>query len=88
MLVIWERASGLKALWDYAVRRTSRTSAAGTTSSTVPHTRDSAMTAVLHAGGLGAGNTLVVVVIARVWGTVLEVVPAALVLLEIGRAHV
>ena len=43
--------------------------------------RDSAMTAVLHAGGLGAGNTLVVVVIARVWGTVLEVVPAALVLL-------
>ena len=43
--------------------------------------RDSAMTAVLRAGGLGAGNTLVVVVIARVWGTVLEVVPATLVLL-------
>ncbi|MDQ2665081.1 MAG: hypothetical protein M3Z05_03645 [Gemmatimonadota bacterium] len=43
--------------------------------------RDSAMTAVLHAGGLGPGNTLVVVAIARIWATVLEVVPAALVLL-------
>lgn len=43
--------------------------------------RESAMTAVLHADGLGAGKTLVVVVIARIWGTVLEVVPAMLVLL-------
>lgn len=43
--------------------------------------RDSAMTEVLRAGGLSAGNTLLVVVVARLWATVLEVVPATLVLL-------
>ncbi|MEO8621669.1 MAG: hypothetical protein ABI625_11425 [bacterium] len=46
--------------------------------------RDSAMSGVLHAGGVSAGNTLVVVVIARIWGTALDVVPAVAVLLRRG----
>lgn len=42
--------------------------------------RDAMMGVMLGAAGLGAGDRLVVVVVARIWGTLLEVVPAVTVL--------
>jgi uncharacterized membrane protein YbhN (UPF0104 family) len=43
--------------------------------------RDAAMTMTLNAGGVTPANTIIVVVIARVWGTVLDAVPAGIALL-------
>jgi|GEM_PF-2770501 len=39
------------------------------------------MQAILHNAGIGAADVLIVVVIARVWSTTLDVVPAAAVLM-------
>ncbi|MES2177587.1 MAG: lysylphosphatidylglycerol synthase transmembrane domain-containing protein [Gemmatimonadota bacterium] len=47
--------------------------------------RDAAMTVMLRAAALSPGDVVVLVIIARVWGTVLEVVPAAIVLAIRGR---
>ena len=43
--------------------------------------RDAAMTGMLHAAGVSPGDTVIVVVIARAWATLLDVVPAIIVLL-------
>jgi uncharacterized membrane protein YbhN (UPF0104 family) len=43
--------------------------------------REGVMQAVLRNAGVGTGDVLVLVVIARVWGTILDVVPAMAVLL-------
>lgn len=48
--------------------------------------RDAAMQVILSRAGLGIGSALVVVVIARVWSTLMEVVPALLMLL-VSRAR-
>lgn len=48
--------------------------------------RDGALQVILTRSGLVPGSALVVVVVARVWSTLMEVVPAALMLL-VGRAR-
>lgn len=48
--------------------------------------RDAAMQIILSRAGLGIGSTLVMVVIARVWSTLMEVIPALLMLL-VSRAR-
>lgn len=49
--------------------------------------RDAAMTAILTGAGVNAGGGVMLVVIARVWGTLLEVLPAAVLLLLRRRAR-
>jgi glycosyltransferase 2 family protein len=43
--------------------------------------RDAAMSMTLNTGGVTPANTVIVVVIARVWGTVLDAIPAGIALL-------
>lgn len=50
--------------------------------------REGVMQAILHSDGMSAGDVLILVLIARIWSTILDVVPAVVVLLfrQRGRA--
>ena len=43
--------------------------------------REGVMQAILHSAGMNAGDVLILVLIARVWSTILDVVPAVIVLI-------
>jgi uncharacterized membrane protein YbhN (UPF0104 family) len=49
--------------------------------------REGVMQAILHNAGMNAADVLIVVVIARVWSTILDVVPAVTVLIFRKRRH-